>query len=270
MKKIHLWILLLYPWVIGCSSTNTLRTQDESSVEVMGGSGLTVETEYVMETIPTCNTNGGTDIVKTAVGQFPSQFADAGIRLSHYDSNSGGVVEGGGGFVTTISKPPARVYPMPSTNITLLADYQQSPFAYIDFGKDYDNFGWRLGFFVAAYFHYDDPLYLPTFRLRYGRMDKIHFEIGMMRSPTYLSSGSIGDLGFGFRADYINTDLYFGIGVTRTNDVGELLMQTETYVSKNFSVKTSINYGIKNLTPSQTDPSFPPELGFGIGLKYQW
>ena len=41
MKKLHLWILLLYPWMIGCSTTNTLRMKDESYIEFMGGTGAT-------------------------------------------------------------------------------------------------------------------------------------------------------------------------------------------------------------------------------------
>jgi hypothetical protein len=263
MKKFPLWALLLYRWVIGCSSRNTLRTKDESYIEMMGGSGKITETMYEMETVLTCD--GGMQTIKEAIGKYDAHFVDGGFRFGYYNGTSGSVLELGGGAVTTISQTTPRDYHPAGRNSTPLEDVLQSPYGFIDFGKDYDDFGWRLGIFYGEKLHYADKLIIPLLRYRWGRLDGFRMELGTMRSPTYLSSGSIADVGFGYFIDRIKTDLYLGTGLSRDYNNGQFIIQTETHTSKNFSIKTSANFGVIG-----HDANLSLEYGLGIGIKYQW
>jgi hypothetical protein len=258
-------ILLLYPWMIGCSAQNTLRTKDENYFEMMGGAGTSTQTMYEMETVPTCS--GGTQVIKAAIGKYDAGFIDAGFKYGHFTANSGLVVEGGGGVVTTISQSTPRDYhPGGGISYTPIDDALQSPYGFMNVGKDYDSYGWRLGLFFSAPLHYSKELLLPIIRYRFGRLDGPRMEFGTMRGATYVSSGSIADIGL---ADYVKglkTDIYLGVGYSQEYTNGQMLLQTETHTSKNLAIKADINLGIINNRSSDD----PMEFGIGVGFKYRW
>jgi hypothetical protein len=248
-------MLLLFPWMIGCQ--RTLVRHDENWIEGMGGSGKMTQTIYYIPPGPNCGPE--------AIGRYDAQFADAGVRLGHYSGNSGIVIEGGAGYVTTLSESQARWYN--DTVRTPNVGVKNTFYGFLDAGYDADYFGWRFGVFLSDSLHYQSQLVLPTVRLRLGALEEIHAEMGMMRNPTFLSSGSIADAGVVFPLKEFQSKLYLGLGASSGYAAGQILGQVEIQATNDIFIKASGNYGILNSGKRTDDPS---EYGFGLGIKYKW
>jgi hypothetical protein len=253
-----LLLILFYPWMIGCSYQHELRTKDENSLEFMGGSGVSTVTMYEIETVPTCGS--GSETIRRAFGKYDAGFVDAGFRWSHYSGSNNVAVELGAGVSTTVSRSKPNISYISENPVESIQDHEQTPYGFINYGKDYDYYGWRIGLFFADKFHYQDPLIFPTIRLRYGRADAFRLELGTMREPTCLSSGSIVDAGLGFGITAIKTDLYLGLGYSQYDDT-QILLQSEIHTSKNFSLKADMNFGAV---------AGSKEFGIGCGIKIRW
>lgn len=249
-------ILALLPWITGCGPTK--RLVDESWVEVMGGVGRTTQDIFVPnKEFPGCG--------PVHIGKDDATLADGGIRYGHYFGKSGYVIEAGGGYVhtTNVSAPRWDV----ATTTTPHLGVRNSGFGYFSFGRDADDFGWRLGVFVSDSLHYREQTVFPVVRMRIGSMNSIHGEIGTMRDPTYISSGSIVDAGINFPDPDHRTNYYLGIGGGLGYASMQVVGQIEVNVQKHTSLKASGNFGVLNSNKKDGDAQ---EFGVGLGIKYLW
>ncbi len=244
-------ILVLLPWITGCGRTK--RLVDESWVEVMGGVGRTTQDIIVPG-----------DCGPRHVGKYDATLADGGIRYGHYFGKDGYVLEAGGGYVFTTAESTPR---WSSDTMPSLAGKRNSAFGYFSFGNDADIFGWRLGVFVRDSLHYRDNIVFPLFRMRFGTLNKIHIELGTMRDPTYISSGSIVDVGINVPDPDHRTNYYIGMGGGLGYASAQIIGQIQLQVDKHTYLKASGNFGVFNSSKTTDDAQ---EFGVGIGMKYLW